>query len=456
MGNISLDDAMFLLGESAGRPAHVIALQLFRPPPDAGDEFTTEAYASLLAHEDIKPVFRKRPKRKLTSTSGLEWVDDGLDVDYHVRHAALPRPGRVRELLETVSLQHGVMLDRNRPLWEFHLYEALQDGRFATTFKTHHSLADGISLAGHVLGGMSSDPAARDCTPPWVTPATGAATPARSTTRTPAELRSSRPDLVAPARLGLSTLRTLREMAADTHSTLPFQAPRSIFNVGIGGARRFAGNVWDYSRFKAVATASGCSVNDVVLSVCGGALRAFLDELDALPDRSLVAMVPVSLRRPDSVFASGEGNAFGSILCDLGTTEQDAGARLSSVNSQMAAGKERLAALSPPEVLAVSRLIMGGAVLSALGLGATPRQPFNLIISNVPASQNPLYWNGAQMTDIYPISMISEGQGVNITVTRYADTITFGIVGDRKAVPHLQRMLVHLENALAELEKTAG
>jgi len=453
MSNMPLNDAMFLLGESAGRPAHVIALQLFRRPEDAADNYIEQLYADLLRLEDrVKPVFRKRPRRKLTSPSTLQWLDDGLDLDYHVRHAALPGPGRVRELLEAVSLQHGVNLDRNRPLWEFHLYEGLQDGRFATTFKTHHSLADGISLAGHVLGGLSGDPANREGQPPWATAARGVKTPARSTTKVPAELRTPLSDVTAPLRTGLSATRTLVEMYRDVHARLPFEAPRSPFNVGIGGARRFAGDQWEHARFKRVAEAAGASVNDVVLSVCGAALRAYLEEIGSLPERSLVAMVPVSLRRPDAVFASGEGNAFGAILCDLETREPDAGVRLGSVAAQMKVGKHRLADLAPREVLAVSRMIMGGAVLSAMGIG-TPRQPFNLIISNVPASQQPLYWNGAQMTDIYPISMISDGQALNITVTRYADKTIFGIVGDRKAVPHLQRMLIHVENALADLEK---
>ena len=451
MTNIPLGDAMFLIGESPGKPNHVIALQLFKPPADADDSFTTSMYQDLLAYDDIKPVFRKRARSRLASPTMWEWVDDGLDVDYHVRHNGLARPGRVRELLETISLQHGVSLDRNRPLWEYHLYEGLQDGRFATTFKTHHSLADGISLAGHVLGGMSPDPSYRGCTPPWVTPVSGAPSPARSTTKLPVELRKR--DLLAPAKLGFSTVRTLREMRADAHAHLPFEAPQSIFNVSIGGARRFAGDHWQHARFKAVATAAGCSVNDVVLAVCGGALRGFLDEIDALPDRPLIAMVPVSLRRPDAVFTSGEGNAFGTILCDLGTTEPDAAVRLASIQTQMKSSKERLAAMSPAEVLAVSRLILGGSALSAFGIAPASLQPFNLVISNVPASQHPLYYNGAEMTDVYPISMISEGQAVNITVTRYADKLTIGIVGDRKAVPHLQRMLIHLENAIADLEK---
>jgi diacylglycerol O-acyltransferase len=166
-------------------------------------------------------------------------------------------------------------------------------------------------------------------------------------------------------------------------------------------------------------------------------------------------MVPVSLRRPDSSFDANAGNAFGSILCDLRTTSTDPLERLEAIHSSMTASKRRLNALTPGQALAVSRLVMSGAALSALtGVTKTPRQPFNLIISNVPATTHPLFSNGAEMTDIYPISMISDGQRMNITVTRYADSLTFGMVGDRTALPSLQRMLTHLENALVDLEKS--
>src|SRR5689334_8323813 len=166
MGNMPIDDAMFLLGESPGKPAHVIALQLFKPAPGVAPDHLAAAYEELLTLE-VKRTFRKRAAHKLLSPTTLEWVDDGMDLDYHVRHTALPPPGRVRELLEVVSLQHGVSLDRFRPLWEYHLIGGLADGRFATAFKTHHALADGMTLAKHVLGGLSPDPDDRDGTPPW-------------------------------------------------------------------------------------------------------------------------------------------------------------------------------------------------------------------------------------------------------------------------------------------------
>lgn len=453
MPNMPIDDAMFLLGEAPGKPAHVIALQLFKPAPDAGEDHLATAYEELLALEP-KRAFRKRAVRKLLSPTTLEWVDDGMDLDYHVRHTALPPPGRVRELLEVVSLQHGVSLDRNRPLWEYHLIGGLADGRFATAFKTHHALADGMTLARHVLGGLSPDPDARDCTPPW------AISPRPAAPRTPREpvpLTS----LVGSAVTGtvrgtVAAARTLQQMALDVDASVPYEAPNSILNSGISGARRFAGDKWDHGRLKAIATAAGCTVNDVALAVCGGALRAYLLELEALPDRSLIAMVPISLRRDDDAF-SGEGNSFGAILTDLRTDSDDPTERLEGITRATHTAKARMNELSPGEAGAVSKAIMGGAALGAIfGITGTPRQPFNLIISNVPATRHPLYSNGAELTDIYPISMISEGQAMNITVSQYAGSVMFGIVGDRAALPRLQRMLIHLDNAITDLEKVVG
>lgn len=450
MNNIALGDAVFLLGEAADRPAQVITLQLFRPPEDADPaQWVSNYYQQLLALEDLKGVFRRRPARSLVSPTTMRWVDgEAVELDHHIRHSALPGKGRVRELLEAVSVQHGVPLDRRRPLWECHVFEALEGGRFATAFKTHHAIADGMSLARHVIGSLSPDPEARDCLPPWVARPAGPAAPRAS--------GATRPSL-GPVLRGAKALRSLAEMVRDDHSTIPFEAPPSPLNVRIGGARRFAGDQWPISRIKAVAVAVGATTNDVGLAITGAALRAYLEELGRLPDRSLIAMVPVSVRRSDSGFADGEGNAFGAMLCDLGTAHADPALRLQAIHEQTASAKRRFAAMTPAEVLAVSNLIMGGAIVSSLtGVAALPRHPFNLIISNVPATNFPLYYNGARMTDIYPVSMISEAQAMNITLTRYDDVMTFGIVGDRRALPRLQRMLVHVDAALEELEEVVG
>ncbi|HWU22774.1 MAG TPA: wax ester/triacylglycerol synthase family O-acyltransferase [Nocardioides sp.] len=447
MTNIALNDAMFLLGEGPGRPAQVVALQLFRPP--AGEdarEWVERLYPELIAAEDLKLPFRRRPARTMASPSTYRWVDgDPVDLDHHVRRSALPGKARVRELLEAVSIEHGAALDRRRPLWEYHLYEGLEDGRYATALKTHHAILDGVSLAKHVLGSLTPDPGARDCRPLWA----GADEPAS------ASCRNGNP--LAPLTRSASAVRSLVEMARDTNARVPFAAPPSPLNVKVGGARRFAGDKWDLARLKAVASAVGGSVNDVGLAMCGAALRGYLAELDVLPDRSLIAMVPVSVRNKDPETAAVQGNAFGATLCDLGTAEPDGLARLSSIRDQMRGAKDRFGGMSAAEVLAVSKLIMGGAIFSSFtGITSLPRQPFNLVISNVPATDFPLYYNGAEMTDIYPVSMISEAQAMNITMSRYAGFMNFGVVGDRKALPSLQRILVHLDQALEDLEKATA
>jgi diacylglycerol O-acyltransferase / wax synthase len=449
MTNIALSDAIFLLGESDGRPAQVITLQLFRPP--AGEDpaaWVSDYFHHLLEADDLKPVFRRRPARRLLSPSTLRWIEDEpVELDHHVRHSALPGQGRVRELLEAVSVQHGVQLDRRRPLWEFHVFERLEGGRFATAFKTHHAIADGMSLTKHVLGSLSPDPEDRGCLPPW----------AQRGEQQPRARRTADGGPVSLVLRGASAVRSLVDMQRDVAARVPFEAPPSPLNVKVGGARRFAGDQWPVERLKSLGTLAGATVNDVGLAMTGAALRSYLDELGLLPGRSLIAMVPVSVRRPGSGYEGGEGNAFGAMLCDLGTDHDDPVARLESIRDQTRAAKARFAAMSPAEVLAVSKLIMGGAIVSSLtGITALPRHPFNLIISNVPATNQPLYYNGARMTDIYPVSMISEAQALNVTLTRYHDQMTFGLVGDRRALPHLQRILVHLDDALVALEKAAG
>ena len=448
MNNIALSDAMFLLAESGGRPAQVVTLQLYKPPADADPQaWVTDYFHQLLAADELKEVFRRRPARSALSPSSLRWIDDEpVELDHHVRHSALPGHGRVRELLEAVSVQHGMPLDRRRPLWEFHVFERLEGDRFATAFKTHHAIADGMSLAKHVLGSLTPDPEERGCRPPW----------AASPQPLPERPRTRRPNrsLLAPLLSTGRVARSLVDLGRDAAGHVPFEAPPSPLNVKVGGARRFAGDQWPIERLKKIASAAGCTVNDVGLAMAGGALRAYLDELGKLPDRSLIAMVPISVRRPDTDFAEGEGNAFGALLCDLATTTGDPAARLEAIHTQTRAAKERYAAMSVADVLAVSKLIMGGAIVSSFtGIAALPRHPFNLIISNVPATNHPLYYNGARMTDIYPVSMISEAQAMNITLSRYDDVMTFGIVGDRRALPHLQRMLIHLDESLTALDK---
>ncbi|MBP2322960.1 WS/DGAT/MGAT family acyltransferase [Kibdelosporangium banguiense] len=447
-------DSMFLIGESREHPMHVGGLQLYTLPDDAGPDYLSRIYHTLVADEQsVQPLFRRRPRRPVSSLGQWSWTTDHqLDMEYHVRLSALPRPGRVRELLELTSRLHGSLLDRHRPLWEFHLIEGLEGNRFATYSKVHHALMDGVSSLILANRALSADPSTMDMPPVWAVPpmdrpstsdGSGPLAVLESLRSTAADLAGVLPAVVKNANIAL------REQA----SVLPFQAPRSIFNVQITGARRFAAQAWSVDRIKSIRRATGATLNDVVLAMCSGALRRYLLDLGALPDRPLIAMVPVSLRAKQKN-TEASGNSVGAILVNLGTDLEDPAERFTQIQSSAQVAKRSLAELSPLQILALSGMTMAPLAFAPIpGFVKLTPPPFNLIISNVPGVPKPLYWNGARLQGMYPLSIPYDGQALNITITSYADNLQFGLTGCRRNVPHLQRLLVHLEESLSELEK---
>lgn len=448
---ISPTDSMFLIGESREHPMHVAGLQLFEPPSDAGPDFVRDLYEAMVKHTDFQPTFRKHPATILGGISSLAWTfDDEVDMDYHVRHSALPRPGRVRDLLELTSRLHGTLLDRHRPLWETNFVEGLQDGRFAVYVKFHHSLVDGVSAQRLLIRAMTSDPDDREMRVPWtLAPKPKKPGPSRSALRSLVDMAGS------VAALAPSTLSLARAALIEQQLTLPFRAPKTMFNVPIGGARRAAAQSWPLSRIKGVKNATGVTVNDVVLAMCAGALRAYLSEQAALPDTPLVAMVPVSLRSKDDQDAGG--NMVGTILCNLATDVEDPAKRLEAISTSMRANKKVFAELPPMQALALSAFLSSGVALALVpGFVSQAPPPFNIVISNVPGAREPMYWNGARLDGNYPLSIALDGQALNITLTNNAGNLDFGLVGCRRSVPHLQRLLGHLEDSLADLERACG
>ena len=452
MGLMPLNDSVFLLPESREQPMHVGGLQLFDLPEGAGKGYLRELYEASVAVEHVAPVFRKRAHRSLLTLGQWTWVDDDdedVDLEHHVRHSALPEPGRVRELLALTSRLHGTLLDRKRPLWESHLIEGLEGRRFAVYTKLHHALMDGVSATRLLTSCLSTDPDARDVTPPWE------ASDSERPRRSPGLSALSLPGLAVQAGVdAVGLVPTLLKLASDGLSSqatvLPLQAPRSMLNVAITGSRRFAAESWSLARIRAVARGADATVNDVVLAMCSGALRAYLLERDALPGAPLVAMTPVSLRTDDSPEST---NAVGVILCNLATNVEHPGARLVAIRQSMLSGKAALAGLNQMQVSALSAVAMAPLLLnSVMALHRVSPPPFNLVISNVPGSPDPLYWNGARMIGTYPLSIPLDGQALNITLTSYDGQVHVGIVGCRRSVPHLQRLLGHLEDSLGGLE----
>jgi diacylglycerol O-acyltransferase len=227
-----------------------------------------------------------------------------------------------------------------------------------------------------------------------------------------------------------------------------------MLNVPITGARRFAAQSWPIERIRGVGKAADATVNDVVLAMCSGALRNYMLSLSALPDDPLIAMVPVSLHGAEERSGGdGGGNAVGVIMCNLGTHLADPADRLAPVHASMTEGKETLRSMSPTQILAMSALgVSPLAIWPALRLTGAVRPPFNLVISNVPGPREPMYWNGARLAGLYPLSIPLDGQALNITCTSYSHDIAFGLTGCRRTVPHLQRLLGYLDDELTALE----
>lgn len=445
---ISPLDSTFLHAESREHPLHVAGLQLFTPPAGAGPEFVRDTYEAMRACQDLTPTFRKHP----AGITNVAWaIDDDVDLDYHVRRSALPAPGRVRELLELTSRLHGTLLDRHRPLWEMHLIEGLDDGRFAVYTKMHHGVVDGVSALNLLQGSLSLDAADSDVQAPWSLPPRAAAQAATGVSR----FDKLSGTMHSTLRYASSAVALGRAALIEQQLTLPFRAPRTMFNVPIGGARRCAAQSWSLHRIKAVKNTAGVTVNDVVLAMCAGALKRYLTENDALPDAPLVAMVPVNLRTARD--ADG-GNVASAVLCNLATDQEDPAQRLATIATSMRDNKTVLSQLPRAQAIAMGlTTTLAPALLSLVpGVGAVAPPSFNLCISNVPGVQHPLYRNGARLDGNYPMSMVVDGQALNITLATSADSLDFGLVGCRRAVPHLQRLLGHLEASLKDLECAVG
>ena len=456
----------FLLAENRNMPMHVGGLQLFEKPEGAGRNYVREMYEQMRDVDEIAPLFLKRPTRGITTAGQWVWTqDDNFDLEYHFRHSALPKPGRVRELLELCSRLHSTRLATERPLWEWHLIEGLRDGRVAMYTKTHHALVDGISAMRLLQSVLSTDPAERTMPAPWAlrprSPREEAAISDGGASLAGVSAATVRTALaIASEAAGMpgALVRTLNKSVRNETSALAFYAPRTMLNQNITGSRRFAAQDWPVERLRAVGKATGTTINDVVLAMVSGAMRTYLAELDALPDTTLVSMVPVGLHAKQSGLASSDGgNAVGAVMVQLGTHLPDPAQRLAAIHRSMKDGKEGLSAMTPTQILAMSALGQAPAILGpALRMSGIVRPPYNLIVSNVPGPRTTHYWNGAKLTGTYPLSIPINGMALNITCTSYDGKMCFGLTGCRRTVPRLQVLLTYLDDELRGLERAAG
>ena len=473
MKQLSGLDASFLYMETPTTMGHVSGLAIYQRPTPDFDPF------DLVYRRFEGMIGRLEPMRRRLVTVPMQldhpyWIDDpDFDLDYHVRHLGLAPPGAADQLAEQVSRIVGRHMDRTRPLWECYVIEGLADGRWAMLTKTHHSTIDGAS--GVILLNMLTDldPDAENTLEP--VPWSGEPVPSQvEMLQTTMVHLASNPlkglrlqlrlvrDVASGA--GLTSVSGLASNARDvvtavarrgsapadhdqvSRVSLPISpAPPTPWNRAISPHRRFAMRSTSLENIKALKTATGCTVNDIVMAICAGALREYLLHHDALPDKPLRAMVPVSIRTGEE--EDPWTNRVSSIIAELPTNCADPLERVMRCHEAMNAAKRQMDLIPATAVTDISQFTSPVVATSAMRLvtrfGLANRgvtMPANVVISNVPGPRQPLYFAGARMDHYIPVSTIAEGMGLNITVHSYLDRLDFGLIADRELVPDLWDM----------------
>jgi len=452
-------DSAWLFTESRATPNHVGGLLQFRLPERAPKDYLRKLMAGFRNHREFAPPWNRRLKYAFNKNPLPVWIeDDEIDLEYHVRHAALPWPGGERELGELVGRLQSTPLDLSRPPWECTIIEGLEGGRFALFVKIHHSLIDGISGMKLLQLAMSPDrEKSRKLPPFW---ASGLPRATRSGVANPLPTVANALALAVEAlrgqartvpQLALAFGKMLKGLGTGEGMIVPFTSPRSVLNGRVREKRRFATQQFSMERLRTLAKAAECTLNDIVLAICGGALRRFLEERDGLPEQSLTTGIPVSVRPKDD---NGNGNAITFIVSTLGTNIADVRERLAAIRQSVKQAKEQVQSLPRQAMMQYTVLLMTPTILTLLtGIGGRTRPMFNITISNVPGPDTPLFFRGAEMVATYPASIVTHGQALNITCQSYAGYMNFGFTGCHSSLPSMQRLAVYTADALADLEK---
>jgi diacylglycerol O-acyltransferase / wax synthase len=481
MRQLSGVDASFLNMETPTQFGHVNSITIIDPSTmGEGASVYAELKRTIEERLHLVDIYRRKLVADPFGLDNPYWVDDpDLDLEFHIREIALPAPGDERQLAEQVARLAARPLDRTLPLWEWYVISGLEGGLVGLFMKLHHATIDGASGVEllHVL--LDTDPNGRVVEPP---------TEPWRPEPTPTSLEllgralwsyAMRPQKVLEYQMRLmkeTALMTrnpaLRELTPnwlpsswpwpsskdrkDDASQLTRSAPPTLFNRAITAHRRFAFCTVKLSDVQAVKRTLGVTVNDVVMGMCASALRRYLQDREALPDESLIAMVPVSVRSGD------ESDTFTTrvtgVMCLLHTDLADPLERLTAIHKSMAAAKELQRAI-PADVLTditqftpPALAALAARVGSMIKIADRMRPPANLIISNVPGPREPLYLSGGVVKHYYPVSGVAEGMGLNMTVQSYLDNLDFGLIACRELVPDLWDLCDLLPESLAELQ----
>jgi WS/DGAT/MGAT family acyltransferase len=455
-------DAAFLYGETPSWHMHVSGL-LVADPSTAPNGFSFQRLRDLTAERlPLLPQFRWKLHEVPLGLDRPGWVEEqDFDLDYHIRHIAVPSPGGPKELGDLVGDLVSYKLDRSKPLWEMWMIEGLEGGQVAVLTKIHHSIIDGVSGAGlaQIILDLEPDPQPVEMT--TVDSLHDERVPNSAelfglgvarTMLTPWRMARYSGQLV---RQGLALAGFARRRRTPP---FPFQAPRTSFNAELTPHRRTATATVPLSRVKALKHAYDVKLNDVVLALCASTLRRYLEDRGELPDAPLVAQVPVSVRSEND---QQPGNQVAAMFASLATDIEDPVARLQAIYESTQDAKEMRQALEAHKIMNLTDTTPPGLIslaartYMASGLGPRMPPPFNVIISNVPGPPFPLYMAGAKLQSLSPMGPLLYGGGLNITVISYIDNLDFGFLACRELVPDVWAIADGIELALAELEKAA-
>jgi diacylglycerol O-acyltransferase len=456
-------DAAFLAVETPSNHMHVASLVLLDPPSSSWGFADVRRLLAERIH-----LVRPFRRRAVEVPFGLEhpvWIEDpAFDLDDHLLRAALPAPGDDAELATLVAQVASRPLDRGRPLWEMHVVEGLESGQVALVVKIHHTAIDGLLGAELLVQLLDLQPEVRVVPredPPWEPDAVPGV----------ADLMvGALPSLVArPEALLEAVARTIDTVAAvvrrneggsEPPPPAPFTAPRTSFNGPVTSRRQVAWAGVSLDDVKAVKNAFACTVNDVVLAVCAGALRTYLDGHGEHPDGDLIALVPVSVRSDDGLPTTA--NLLSPMLVSLATAVDHPVERLQAVAASARRAKDQEREVGFDVVLDWAQVVMPGVASGAakwasrLRLADHVRPPCNVIVSNVPGPPIALYLAGARVDAVFPMGPVADGVGLNITVLSYVGRMCFGVVADKRSGPAADALAGLLAPALGELVKAAA
>lgn len=474
-------DASFLYLETEQTPMHVGSLNLFELPEGYEGDFREDLKAHIEARLHLLPVLtRKLVLMPLQLTSPMWVEDDAFDIDRHIIAHRLPRPGTMAQLERLVGKLHAGVMSRDRPLWEFHVITGLKDGQVGFFSRLHHAAVDGqagVALANAILDLTPVPrpvPAGRRRSAPrhelGVAELLGAALAnqlqqftqlarllpgaAKAASGTAAKALAA-----AVQKPAGSASRSKSNSGAEPARSNWKLGPRTPLNVNVGTGRVFATASLPIADLKAAGKPHGATINDMVLALCSGALRRYLLEIDALPVKSLTAAVPVSLRSAGDTAANNQATLT---LVNLATDIADPLLRLRFVCASAAAMKATVGSVKSAIPTDFPSIGLSWALSGLTALYGKSRLAnripalANVVISNVPGPQMPLYLAGARMTAYHPASIIVHGIALNITVQSYLGSLYFGITGCSDAVPDVRKIAKYLLVSARELDRLAG